>query len=295
MVKKGMKKTLKLSVVLSTINEEKNIGKCLESVKEIADEMIVFDESSRDKTREIARNKGAKVHKVKHEPIFHKTKQKALSLAKGEWILQLDADERVSRKLAQEIKQIVNMTNNEIRKRVFKDKRKERLFNKHQALIEKRDGKIGEATGEVVAFFIPRLNFYLKRPLIHGGVYPDGVIRLVKNGKARFLAKSVHEQIEIDGEVSWLFNDLEHHDPPTFKQVFYKMERYTDLFAKDFKDQNLSKGLLSFIRYVFLKPIVVFVNLYFIHKGILDGWRGFLWALFSSWHYPVAFYKYLRS
>ncbi|MFC1625080.1 glycosyltransferase, partial [Patescibacteria group bacterium] len=93
----------KLSVVLSTYNEEKNIGDCIKSFKGIADEIIVFDESSTDKTRIIASKLGAEVTKVKHEAIFHKTKQKAIDKATGEWILQMDADERITPELSKEI------------------------------------------------------------------------------------------------------------------------------------------------------------------------------------------------
>ena len=85
-----------LSVVLATLNEEQNIGSCLESIKTIADEIIIVDESSTDKTREIAEKYGAKVIKVKHKENFHINKQKAIETATGDWILQLDADERVS-------------------------------------------------------------------------------------------------------------------------------------------------------------------------------------------------------
>lgn len=102
---------MKLSVVLSTFNEEKNIGDCLKSVKDIADEIIVFDESSTDKTREIGESLGAEVFKVKHEALFHITKQKAIDAATGDWILQLDADERVTPSLGEEIRKVVNNSN----------------------------------------------------------------------------------------------------------------------------------------------------------------------------------------
>ena len=108
-----------LSVVLATRNEEVNIGHCLESVKQIADEIIVVDEDSSDKTREIAKKYGAKVYKVNHEPIFHKTKQKAIDKATGDWILQLDADERMSPELANEVKNVINLPQNDLEKRVL--------------------------------------------------------------------------------------------------------------------------------------------------------------------------------
>ncbi|MBI2066041.1 hypothetical protein HYT60_00850, partial [Candidatus Woesebacteria bacterium] len=159
-------------------------------------------------------------------------------------------------------------------------------------LVEQRDGKIGEDTGEVVAYFIPRLNYFLGSPLRHAGAYPDGVIRLVKKGKARFPQTSVHEQIQVDGEVAWLVNNLEHHDSPTFGRYLSRLNRYTDLKAMEFKEQKLSKNIFTLFSFSFIKPFFVFLNLYFRHKGFLDRMPGFIWSLFSSLHYPIAYFKY---
>ncbi len=283
---------MKLSVVVATRNEEKNIRTCLESVTDIADETIVVDESSNDKTREIARSIGAKVYKVKHEEIFHKTKQKALDLAEGDWILQLDADEVVTPGLAKEIKEVVDFKTGELKKRKAINKEKIKLFEKHQKVIERRDGKIGKDTGQVVAFFIPRKNYFLGKPLMYAGVYPDGVIRLVRKGKARFPVKSVHEQVEVDGEVAWLFSDLEHHDSPTFERYLVRMNRYTDLQAEELKEKEIPTNYIQLFNYSTIKPFFTFLNLYFRHLGFLDGMRGFIWSLFSAMHYPLAYFKY---
>lgn len=274
----------KLSVVLATRNEEKNIGPCLESIKGIADEIIVVDEYSTDKTRKIAKRYGAKVYLEPHHDVFHITKQKALEKATGDWILQLDADEVVTAQLANEIRRLVTLNT--------QPKKPSELFIRHQKLVEQRDGKIGKDTGEVVAFFIPRLNYFLGSPLRHAGAYPDGVIRLVKKGKTRFPQISVHEQIEVDGEVAWLFNDLEHHDSPTFERYLSRLNRYTDLKAMEFKEQKLPKNIFTLFSFSFIKPFFVFLNLYFRHKGFLDGMPGFIWSLFSSLHYPIAYFKY---
>ena len=162
---------MKLSVVLATRNEEANIGECLNSVKGIADEIIVVDEISSDKTVEIAKKFKAKVYSVSHEPIFHKTKQKALDKATGKWILQLDADERVTPQLAKEIQKIVELKNNQIIKEQFERKCREKyelweLFLEHQKLIEKREGHLGKKTGEIVAFFIPRRNYLDRKSVV---------------------------------------------------------------------------------------------------------------------------------
>lgn len=281
----------KLSVVLAVRNEEGNIGRCLESVKEIADEIVVVDEYSTDKTVEIARRYKAKVYEEPHQNIFHITKQKALEKAEGDWILQLDADERVTAGLAKEIREVINMSDEKL-KNLKTERLKNRLFKRHQGLIEERDGKIGRESGEVVAFFIPRINVFLGKPLRYAGVYPDGVIRLVKRGKARFPQKSVHEQIEIDGEVAWLFNDLEHYDSPTLSRYLERANRYTTLAAKEFEQKKLSKNLAVLFFYSMIMPLAFFLKLFIRHKGFMDGTRGFLWSLLSALHFPIAYYKY---
>lgn len=277
---------MKLSVVLATRNEEENIGRCLESVKNIADEIIVVDEYSTDKTTEIAKKFGAKVTLEPHHDIFHITKQKALEKAKGEWVLQLDADEVVTPGLAYEISSTVHGSPPAVHSR---------LFERHQKLIEERDGKIGKTTGEIVGYFIPRLNMFLGKPLIHAGVYPDGVIRLIKNGKAYFPQKSVHEQISLDGEASWLSGNLLHYDSPTLKRYLSRLNRYTDLHAEELRSQKLPQNFGSFFLFTVYRPLFTFINLYFRHLGILDGANGFLWSFFSAMHFPIAYYKYITN
>jgi glycosyltransferase involved in cell wall biosynthesis len=286
-----MDNKIKLSVVLATLNEETFIGDCLKSVRDIADEIIIFDETSTDKTKEIAEGLGAIVYTVEHEQHFHITKQKAIDKAQGEWVLQLDADERVTPALAEDIKRIITLSNKEIKERKLNSK-KMKLFLRHQALLTQRDGEIGMPTGEVVAFFIPRLNYFLGKPLIHAGVYPDGVIRLFKRGRAHLPPESVHAQMVIEGEVAWLQNDLEHHDSPTFAKYLKRMNRYTTLHAEELKKEGVKKSCGGFINYVFMKPLTTFCKLYFRHLGILDGIQGFIWSLFSSLHFPVAYFKY---
>ena len=281
----------KLSVVLATRNEEKNIGKCLSSVTDIADEMIVVDESSQDKTRQIAQRLGAKVISVAHEPIFHKSKQKALDAATSDWVLQLDADERATPKLAGEIKKILSMSENEIDK--YQETLKNRkLFLRHQKLLEERDGQIGTKEGAYAGFFMPRLNYFLGKYLRYGGVYPDGVIRLVKKGKAHFPAKSVHEQISVEGKVGWLENDLIHMADPTFARYLKRNSYYIDLIVKEMEEEKLSKNIFQFINYLVFKPVCWFFLTQIRHKGILDGFQGIIFSFFSALRFPRAYYKF---
>lgn len=276
----------KLSVVYATRNEGENIERSITSVKDIADEIIVVDENSTDETREIAQKFGATVYLEPHHDIFHITKQKALEKAKCEWILQLDADEVVTNTLAKEIVDTING---------HPTAPKNNLFVRHQKLIEDRDGKIGKNTGEIVGYFISRRNIFLGRPLVHAGAYPDGVIRLLKNGKVRFPQKSVHEQIELDGEVSWLSNSLDHYDSPNLRRYLFRMNRYTDLYASEMKAQKIDKNIFNFAKYSIGKPVHIFLNLYIRHLGFLDGVRGFLWSFFSAQHPLIAYFKYITS
>jgi glycosyltransferase involved in cell wall biosynthesis len=282
-----------LSVVLATYNEEANIGPCLDSIKDIAEEIIIVDGSSTDNTREIAQKYGAKVFKTDNHPIFHINKQKALEKATGKWILQLDADERVSAPLRDEIKDIIEMNEQEIIFHQAKLKNKS-LFERHQNLLEKRDGQIGEKEGPYAAFFVPRLNLFLGKPLRYGGVYPDGVIRLVKNGKAYLPAKSVHEQIAVNGKVGWLQNDLIHIDSPTFKRYLQRNSRYINLIRDELIESKTGKNVWQLFNYCFIKPIYWFVLTFIRHKGILDGFPGLVFSFFSSLRFPRAYWRYLN-
>ncbi len=288
---------MKLSITLATRNEEKNIGPCLESVKDIADEIILFDEHSTDKTVEIAKKYNAQVFDTAHESNFHITKAKANAMAKGEWILQLDADERLSKELAAEIAMVIKMDDEHIRKylveKASKNPKKARLFARHQSLLEVRSVKLEtKKNQEICAFYLPRVNYFLGKSLIHGGVYPDGVIRLFKKGKAELPAENVHEQMKVDGEVAWLYGDLEHHDSPNFNRYLVRANRYTDLTAEEMKKQKIGLGVFSLLKYSFIKPFAFFLKLYVRHLGILDGMRGFAWSLFSALHFPIAYFKY---
>lgn len=248
----------KLSVVLATFNEEKNISDCINSFKDIVGEIIIFDESSTDKTREIATKLGADVVKVKHEAIFHKTKQKAMDKATGDWILQMDADERITPELSKEIIENINQTKN-----------------------------------TYSAFYLKRKNYFIGKWMKGGGLWPDPVIRLFKKGQAFLPQKSVHEQMKVDGKISTLENPMEHYTAPTFKKYLINANRYTILTALELENKNLKINVFSFLNYVFIKPVSTFLSLFFRHKGFIDGLHGFVFDLFSALHFPIAFFKYI--
>jgi glycosyltransferase involved in cell wall biosynthesis len=245
-----------LSVTLAVYNEEKVLARCLESIKEIANEIVIVDGKSSDSTITIAKKYKAKIFSVPNDPInFHKQKKLANDKAVGEWTLQLDADEVVTPQLAKEILEKINS--------------------------DPREN----------GFWIPRANFFLGKFLKKGGAYPDYTLRLYRRGKGNLPAVHVHEQAKVEGKTGYLKNDLLHYNNPTFARYLERMNRYTDSQAK-----MVTGGLIS---NVIIKPLFDnkqgFLTIYFRHLGFLDGFPGFIWALFSALHIPIAYFKSLES
>ena len=249
----------RLSIAIAAYNEEAHIGRCLASVARWVDEIVLVDGGSKDKTVAIAKTFGAKVIETTNPPIFHINKQKALDSSRGEWILQLDADEVVSPELQEEILSVTK-------------------------------GDLG-----VNGFYVPRKNFFCGRWLRKGGQYPDYVIRLIRRGHALFPAKSVHEQIAVDGSVGYLQNPLLHFSYDSVGEYWCKANSYIDLQAQELKIQNLAVTPVTWFIYNAVKPTVTFFLIFFRHKGFMDGYWGFLFALFSALHYPFAYMRYVKS
>jgi len=247
----------KLSVVLATYNEEKNIGKCLKSVKGLAGEIVVVDGGSVDKTCEIARRYGARVKVTSNPAMFHINKQKAIDMAKCDWILQLDADEAVTKELKDEISNIV-----------------------------------GDESGDFVAYNISRRNYFLGREMKKTGMYPDCVIRLFKKGKAYLACKSVHEQMKVDGRMGFLKNDLDHYPYPCFSEYLLKSNRYTSLTAMEYEKEELGLDRITRFKYMCVYPVGRFLELFFRHKGFMDGYAGYVFSLYSGLHIKTSYIKY---
>jgi glycosyltransferase involved in cell wall biosynthesis len=283
-----------ISAAIATFNEESNIKDCLESIKGLVTEIVIVDGTSSDKTVEIAKSYGARVIVTTNKSNFHINKQLSFDKSVGDWILYLDADERVSPQLSLEIKKVVNMTDSEIEEYQRTMPNKD-LFLRHQKLLEDRDGPIGDESLPFVAFFFPRLNFFLGKYLRYGGVYPDGVIRLFKRKQAYLPCKDIHEQMVVLGRVGWLYNDLLHYDSPTFKRYIDRNNRYINLLSEQIKKDGVSKNIPQFINYVFIKPVMWFLMTQIRHKGILDGVQGIIFSFFSALRFPRAYIRYLNS
>lgn len=250
------KKQRNISVALATFNEESHLPRCLESVTSWVDEIIIADGGSTDKTIDIARQFNATIYSFDNPQIFHINKQRAIDRCKGEWILQLDADEVVSKELKHDILTVINKPS-------------------------------------INGYWMPRKNYFLGRFLKKGGQYPDYTLRLYRNGKAYLPCKDVHEQAVVDGDVGYLTHPLLHYADETFSRYFLRYKRYTDLLARQLYEQKTSVGGISAIQFLMIKPVMWFLKTYIRHKGFLDSWQGFVFSFYSSLRFPVAYVKML--
>lgn len=273
-----MKKKATLSVTLATYNEEENIALCLSSVNDIADEIIVVDGESSDKTREIAGKMGARVTKTENKPIFHINKQMANDEASGDWVLQLDADEVVTSELKEEIKKLL----------AGEYFGYDSWISPLKKLLGKRPRPLAQPA---TAYYLIRRNLFLGRYLRNAGQYPDPVIRLFQKGKARLPAKDVHEQMVVDGPVGWMSGELDHRATPTFDRYLSRENRYSSLAAAQLKGAGVKVNLTNTLQYMFIKPTVTFFSLYLRYRGFLDGFPGFVFSLYSGLHFAFAYMK----
>lgn len=292
-----MKKELKLSVVIATHNEAENLQLSLPPLVGFADEILIADGESTDNTVKVAKSFGATVVPMTNKKMFHFNKQAVGEKAKGEWILYLDADEIVTPELKDEILQVISGVHPSTTVSNFdylpESVRKSYLAHYHN--LELRNQKEYKTTAPITAYFIARKNWFLGSYLMHAGVFPDGVIRLVKNGTAVWPCKDVHETMDVTGGVSWLIEPMIHQADPTFSRYLLRANRYTSLTADQLKANQVPVSLPSFIHYVVWQPLKIFVLLFFRHKGYLDGFSGFVWSLLSGLHWPIAFLKYVES
>ena len=248
---------LNLSVVLATHNEEANIGRCLESVKDIADEIIVVDGESSDQTVQIAKKYNAKVIIRENPANFHINKNIAINAAKGAWVLQMDADEVVSPELAKEILSTIN-------------------------------SKLSTVNG----YWVNRRNWFLTRFLTKGGQYPDPTLRLYRRGLGRLPAADVHEQATVKGRVGHLKHDLLHYRDTSFAKYLDGVNRYSSLAASQMQARHEPLNLLNTLNHLITLPLFTFFKIYFRHLGLVDGYPGFVFALFSGLTHAMAYIKY---
>lgn len=223
-----------------TKNEANNIGDCLRSVR-FADQIVVLDSGSTDATIEIARSMRADVSSSPDWRGFGVQKNRALNVATGDWVLSLDADERVTPELAQEI----------------------------QAQLAQ-----AQVSGQSVAFTIPRLTQFCGVWIRHCGWTPDYVLRLFRRGEAFFSDDLVHEKLQLiraDIPIVRLKNPLLHYSYPTPEHYWRKLQRYSEDWAR----QRHERGQKATITRAALSAVTAFIRSYVFQLGFLDGAMGF--------------------
>lgn len=242
---------MKVSVVVSAYNEEKKLEDCLKSVKGVADEIIVIDNTSSDKTNQIAKKYTDKVFVRENNLMLNINKNFGFTKATGEWILNLDADERVTPELEREIESL------------------------------KDDAA---ANG----FLIPRKNILFGKWIRHSIWWPDYQLRLFRKGKGRFEEKHVHELLKLDGEPEKLESPIEHLNYQTISQYLYKLEHiYTESEVENIIKKNKKLTWKDAIG----MPAKDFMKTYFFQKGYLDGLHGLVLSLLQSFYMVVVFAK----
>jgi glycosyltransferase involved in cell wall biosynthesis len=200
---------MRLSAVVIACNEAAKLQGCLESVR-FADEIIVLDSGSTDDTVEIARRAGAKVTQIPDWPGFGPQKNRALALAGGEWVLSIDADERVSDTLRAEIEAAINRPQHN-------------------------------------AYAMNRRSSYCGQFMAHSGWYPDRLVRLFRRGTARFSDDQVHERLISEGSIGHLNGDLIHLSFDNFEAVLSKMDRYSTAGAMAMHHKGVRGSLFKAI------------------------------------------------
>jgi glycosyltransferase involved in cell wall biosynthesis len=233
---------MKLSVIVITKNEAANIVACLDSVA-FADEFIVVDSGSTDNTIELARAMGATVQQTHDWPGFGPQKNRALNLAQGEWVLSIDADERVTPELAQEIQQII-------------------------------------ATPSCDAYEIARLSNFCGRFIRHSGWWPDRVLRLFRRGTARFSEAAVHEKVVPGdpGRVGQLRAHFLHYPYPNLDALVSKANRYSSDAAAMMHARGKRSGIWGALGH----GAWTFIRIYLIRRGFLDGRHGLVLAVTAA-------------
>jgi glycosyltransferase involved in cell wall biosynthesis len=230
-----------LSACIITFNEADRIAACLRSV-DFCDEIIVVDSHSSDATRELARAQGATVIE-RDWPGYRSQKEFAIRAARHDWVLCLDADERVSGALRQEITAL------------------------------RAQGFPGAA-----GWSVPRITDYFGRFLRHGNAYPDRLVRLFDRRRGGWSGYEIHENTHVEGPLGRLRGHLEHFSYRSLSDHLERMQRYADLMAQALYASGKRCGLLK----VIVNPQWRFVRGYVLRLGFLDGWRGLVFGLIES-------------
>lgn len=240
-----------LTVSIITLNEEKNLARTLESVKKFADEIVIVDSGSTDKTEEIAKSFNAKFYFQKWLG-YGPQRNKAIELASSEWVLNIDADEEISEELAKKI-------------------------------VDIKDDK----NDKIDVFKINFMSVCFGKKIKHGGWSNSYRIRLFKKNSGRFNENNVHEEFITNSHIGKINEYILHHSYSDLEDYFTKFNKYTTLGAIEYYKKNKKANLVSIV----LNPIYKFIRMYFFRLGFLDGLEGFILAITSSLYTMVKYYK----
>ncbi len=244
----------KLSIVLSVYNEETKIKECLESLstlRNIPSEIVVVDNSSIDNTAKIAKKYTNKVYTHKNDPsAIDIQKNFGFEKAESEWILSIDADERITPELAEEIKSVVSTEN------------------------------------KFAGYWIPRKNILFGKWIEHTGWYPDYQLRLFKKDIGKFEKKHVHEPLQLNGEAGYLKEHLIHEN---YQSISEFLRRTTEIYAPNEAQELLEKGYKLDWRDAIQFPVKEFLSRYFSREGYKDGFHGLVLSMLMAFYHFVVF------
>ncbi len=245
-----MENKIPLSVVVLTKNEESNISECLDSVK-WADDIVIVDDESTDKTIEICRRFSDRIFLRKMD-VEGRHRNWAYAQARNTWVLSLDADEKVSEELKQEISEVL------------------------------KENK------EFVAFSIPLRNYIGNHWVRYGGWYPAGKVRLFRKDKFKYEEVKVHPRVFITGECGHLTKDIIHKGYPDLAHFLDSLNRQTTWEAEKWFSQNKPMKLGRFL----YRTLDRFIRAYFVKKGYKDGFIGFAVAFYAGLYQFMSYLKY---
>jgi glycosyltransferase involved in cell wall biosynthesis len=237
-----------VSVIVIALNQEDHIVPCLETVR-WADEIVIVDSGSQDRTLELARGFTDRLFTIDW-PGFGAAKNYALDQARGDWVLSLDTDERVSGALRDEIISVVR----------------------------------GE--GNYAGYRLPRKNYVGGRWIKRLGWYPDYTLRLFQREKGRFRERAVHEEVVVDGSVGFLKTPLDHYSYASVSDYLARQDRYALLSAREM----LKEGRRPQTGELFWRPLSHFLKLYVLRLGFLEGRLGYTLALLGSLYNFLKYY-----
>lgn len=250
-----MNKYKALSVVISTFNEEEKIEDCLKSAT-FASEIIVVDGTSNDKTLDIVKKYTSKIFIRPNNPMLNVNKNFGFSKASGDWILSLDADERITEELKEEIKS------------------------------EIRSNDLLRMKPETNGYWIPRKNIIFGKWIKHSGWYPDRQLRLFKIGKGKFPEEHVHEMVKVEGDVGYLKNHIVHYNYDTISQFLQKLGMN---YGPNEAEQLIKKGYIFDWRDAIRFPVKEFLSRFFAREGYKDGFHGLMLSLLMAFYHLIVF------